>query len=340
MTSSSRVALFVALGLAIMAPGRRAVAQSSLPTAQDLETARSLYKQGKELRASGDARGALEKFQAAHALGNTPVTGIELARTYVIVGRIVEAREVCLSLARMPIASDETGKSAEARIEAAKLADELRPRIPTLVVRVGGLAPGESAHVSIDGAPVPEAAMNEPQKVNPGKHSVVARAGEGASAREAGGASEVAEGQAAEVELTIPAILPLASPPPPQSPAPAPPLARPIDDAFPTVAKIGFATALVAGGAGAVAGLVAINKRGLLDKACNHDLCDGTGGTADLAAAYSWATASNIGFALAGVGLAAGVAGLLSRGHPAQAPGGVALTPWIGPGAAGVHGRF
>jgi hypothetical protein len=340
MTSNSRVALLVALGLASTAPGRRAAAQSSLPTAQDLETARSLYKQGKELRASGDAQGALEKFQAAHALGNTPVTGIELARTYVTVGRIVEAREICLSLARMPVASDETVKSAEARIEAAKLADDLRPRIPTLVVRVGGLAPGESARVSIDGAPVPAAAVSEPQKVNPGKHGVVARAGEGPSAREADGALEVSEGQAAELELTFAPVLPAPPPPPPQSPAPRLPLALSVDDAFPMAAKVGFATMLVAGSAGVVAGLVAIEKKGLLDKACNHDLCDSHGGTADLATAYSWATASNVGFAVAGVGLAAGVAGLLSRGHPARAQGGAAQTLWIGLGAAGIHGRF
>src|SRR5258708_1177786 len=127
------VLAFFAAGCAAACP---AYAQQHNASAQELETARTLYKEGKELRAKGDLPGALEKFQAAHALGNTPVTGIELARTYALVGQIVEARETCLYIARMPVAPDETEKSAEARADAAKLAEELRPRIPTLLVRV------------------------------------------------------------------------------------------------------------------------------------------------------------------------------------------------------------
>jgi hypothetical protein len=336
MTSNSRFALSLAVLIAATAADREAVAQSSPPTAQELETARSLYKQGKELRASGDLRAALEKFQAAHALGNTPVTGIELARTYVLVGRIVEAREVCLYIARMPVAPDETEKSAEARAEAIKVADDLKPRIPTLVVRVKGLVAGEAVHVSIDGALVPDAAMSEPQKVNPGKHTVIVRAGDG---REVEGAPDAAEGQSAQVTLTLPApALPLEPEP---APPPAPPLALVESPPSPLV-KIGVSVAAVAGTVGVVAGLVALNKRSELNQACNQTLCDSAhGGAGDLAMAYSWATVSTVSFAVAGAGVATAVAGVLSRGH-AAAPGqgGARVFPWIGPGAAGIHGRF
>ncbi|MGO9834192.1 MAG: hypothetical protein ACLP1X_08260 [Polyangiaceae bacterium] len=335
MTSSSRFALSLVVCVAAMAPGRHAGAQPSAPTAQELETARTLYKQGKELRASGDLRGALEKFQAAHALGNTPVTGIELARTYVLVGRIVEAREVCLYIARMPVASDETEKSAEARAEAIKVADDLKPRIPTLVVRVAGLAPGEAAHVSIDGTLVPDAAMSEAQKVNPGRHTVIARATDG---RQVEGVQDVAEGQAAEVTLTLPPVraLPLA-PESALTPAPAP-----LESASSPLVKIGVSVAAVAGAVGVVAGLVAWNKRGELDQVCNAHQCDTAhGGAGDLATAYSWATLSTVSFAVAGAGVATAVAGVLSRGHPAaHEQGGARVIPWIGPGAAGIHGRF
>jgi hypothetical protein len=337
MTSSSRFALSLVVCVAAMAPGRHAGAQPSAPTAQELETARTLYKQGKELRASGDLRGALEKFQAAHALGNTPVTGIELARTYVLVGRIVEAREVCLYIARMPVASDETEKSAEARAEAIKVADDLKPRIPTLVVRVAGLAPGEAAHVSIDGTLVPDAAMSEAQKVNPGRHTVIARAGDG---RQVEGVPDVADGQAAEVTLILPpAPAPLA-PEPALTPVPAP---APVESASSPLVKIGVSVAAVAGAMGVVAGLVALNKRGQLDQACNAlGQCDAAhGGASDLATAYSWATLSTVSFAVAGAGVATAVAGVLSRGHPAApGQGGARVIPWIGPGAAGIHGRF
>src|SRR5580692_1619828 len=150
--TSSRSAAFarvVAFGaaIALTASARIGHAQAHVPTAQELETARSLYKEGKDLRAAGDLRGAIEKLRAAHALGNTPVTGIELARTYATAGKLVEAREVCLGIARTPVASDETEKSVDARAEAARLAEELRPRIATLVVDVTGLAAGEAAHL-------------------------------------------------------------------------------------------------------------------------------------------------------------------------------------------------
>ena len=202
MTSSKRLAGALMLGWALsaFAPERSAVAQQRIPSAQELETARMLYKEGKALRANGDLRGALEKLQAAHALGNTPVTGIELARTYVLAGLLVEARETALYIARIPVADDETGKSVEARTDAAHLAEELEPRIPTLVVRVPGLLPNESVRVSIDRAEVPEAATNEAQKVNPGQHEVVVRTDEGRVGRDS---VEVVEGETREVAVSL-----------------------------------------------------------------------------------------------------------------------------------------
>src|SRR5690606_27203790 len=94
MTSSNAARLVLAFGsfVALSAPAT-ALAQR---TAQDIESARQLYNQGIELRDKGDLRGALDKLRAAHALGNTPITGIELCRTYAALRQPVEAREVCL----------------------------------------------------------------------------------------------------------------------------------------------------------------------------------------------------------------------------------------------------
>src|SRR4051812_9895793 len=113
MTSSDARARVAAAGLilacALTLATRTAYADG--PTAADLESARALVKEGRALRASGDVRGALEKFKAGHALGQTPITALELARTYEMVGALVEAREVCLSVARMPVERDETERS-------------------------------------------------------------------------------------------------------------------------------------------------------------------------------------------------------------------------------------
>jgi len=337
MTSSSRRALAFALVLAAASPsGAPAFAQAHLPTAQELETARTLYKEGKELRARGNLKGALEKLQAAHALGNTPVTGIELARTYVLVGQIVEAREVCLYIARMSVAGDETEKSVEARTEAATLAEELRPRIPTLRVKLQGLPADETAHLSIDGVSIPDAALAEPQKVDPGKHTVAVRVGEGAASREARGEGMVTEGQAGEITLIVPPRPVVAVAPVPEAPQPH------VSGTGPLLMKIGFGTAIAGGAVTLLAGFTAMNPAGRLSHECNPQQQCGpqNGGSNDLASARTWATVANVAFAVGGAGAVVGLIGLWrSRSTTARVEG-ASLSPWIGVGAAGLDGRF
>jgi hypothetical protein len=334
MTSSRRLAFALVLAAASLS-GAAAHAQAHPPTAQELETARTLYKEGKELRAQGDLRGALEKLQAAHALGNTPVTGIELARTYVLVGQIVEAREVCLYIARMPTAGDETEKSVEARTEAAHLAEELRPRIPTLRVKIEGLPADESAHLSIDGVSVPDAALTEPQKVDPGKHTVAIRVGEGPTAREARGAGMVNEGQAGEVTLTVPpkpaVVVPVVGP---DAPQPRPSRTGPL------LVKIGFGTAIAGGSLALIAGFSAINKANGLAGECPYNHCPPGTPTSDLEASRTWATVTNVAVVIGSAGVVVGIIGLWrSRSTTARIEG-ASLAPWIGVGAAGLDGRF
>jgi hypothetical protein len=338
MTSSSRRALAFACVLAAASlSGAPAFAQAHPPTAQELETARTLYKEGKELRARGDLRGALEKLQAAHALGNTPVTGIELARTYVLVGQIVEAREVCLYIARISVAGDETEKSVEARTEAARLAEELRPRIPTMRVKLEGLPPDETAHLSIDGVSVPDAALTEPQKVDPGKHRVAIRVGEGAAAREARGESMVTEGQAGEMTLVVPPRAAVVAPPPPVL-APPPPR---VSGTGPFLVKVGFGTAIAGAAVGLLAGITAMNKTGQLPSECNGNLCSSqNGGSSDLHTARTWAEVSNVAFVVGAAGAVVGVLGLWRSRSTTATVDSTSVSPWIGVGAAGLDGRF
>ena len=338
MTSSSRLALVFPLALAVVALApARALAQAHPPTAQELETARALYKEGKELRAQGNLRGALEKLQAAHALGNTPVTGIELARTYVMVTKLVEAREVSLYIARIPVAGDETEKSVEARTEAAKLAEELRPRIPTLKVIIHGLQAREMPHLAIDGASVPDAALGQLQKVDPGRHAISLHVGDGAAVREANAEIEVVEGEAGEVTLTVPPPAAAAVAPPP-APAPAPARVSPTSD---LLTKLGFGIAVTGGVVGSLTGLIAMNKKAQLATACNVKNCSPQyGGTADLDAARAWANVSTVAFAIGGAGLVVGIIGLATGKSEPVHRDGASLSPWIGVGAAGLHGRF
>src|SRR5688572_1985882 len=170
MTSSNRRAVALCTFLLIALPG----AAHAQRTASDLESARQLYNQGIELRDKGDLKGALDKFRAAHALGNTPLTGIELCRTYATLKMPVEAREVCLGVSRIPPLAQETQRSQEARAEAGKIAEAEKPKIGSVRVRLKNLQPGWEPLVLVDGAAIPAAALGEPRAINPGSHLITA----------------------------------------------------------------------------------------------------------------------------------------------------------------------
>jgi hypothetical protein len=292
-------------------------------------------------RASGDLRGAIEKLEAAHALGRTPVTGMDLARTYAMVGQIVEARETALSVARMPVADDETERSRKARAEAEALAEELRPRIPTLLVHIEGLVQGEPFRLLIDDVAVPPAAVGQPQKVDPGRHEMVLRAGEGAAARQVRGAAQVKEGESIEATLALPA-------PPPAGPAGPPARRREGETSagaqggLPVLARIGLGTAIAGGLVGLVTGTTTLAKRVELTSECSGNTCfSGTQGARDLSTTRSWAIATDVSFGVGLAGAAVAIVSALTTGRKATPPRTEgAVTPWLGPGAAGVHGTF
>ena len=113
--------------MTLLASRRRCLPSAS---AQDIASARQLYNDGEALRDKGDLKGALEKFKAAHALGDTPITGLELCKTHRALHQPVEAREACLSVGRIGPIKEEAQRSKDARTESAKIArDEEKPKI-------------------------------------------------------------------------------------------------------------------------------------------------------------------------------------------------------------------
>ncbi|HLK41593.1 MAG TPA: hypothetical protein VKU41_32820 [Polyangiaceae bacterium] len=197
-TRSLRLAV-VALALTLPATLRPAAADAQEHSASDIAQGREFFNQGKQLRSKGDNVGALEKLKAAHALVGSPVTGIELAKTYVLLGQLVEGEEAFLSVARIPTRPEETAKSAVARRESASLAEQLRPRIPTLTIRITGVPP-DSVAVTIDGTLVPKEALLGPRMVNPGSHRVLAKSTSGGTAETS---VDLKEAEARDVELKL-----------------------------------------------------------------------------------------------------------------------------------------
>jgi hypothetical protein len=337
MTSSRSAQLLVVC--TFLAGASPAYAQR---TATDIESARQLYNQGIQLRDMGDLKGALEKLKAAHALGNTPITGLDLCKTHAALAQPVEAREVCLGVGRIPPLAGETPRSQDARNEAARVAEEQTPKIALVRLHITGVPPGRQAIVLVDGAAVPAAALAEARAVNPGHHDISARIGKGAETKSS---FDLGAGESKEVTLPVQAPPPELEPVgPTYPPGERPPPSRPN-----TLATAGWIVGGVGVGIGSVAGLVAMTKKSDLDKNCTPNKICGTEDHDTLDGAKTWGNVSTVFFIIGGAGLLVGLyATLTAPKSAAQTPAprtvGQApqptFTPDLGPGGVGVHGSF
>ena len=344
MTSSRRRSA-LALSTLLLVLGLSGAAHAQQRTAQDIESARRLYNEGIELRDKGDMKGALEKFKAAHALGNTPITGIELCRTHSALGQPVEARETCLGVGRIPPLPEESSRSKDARNYAARLAEAERPKIGAIRLKITGVPQGWQPTVTVDGRAVPPVALNEPRAVNPGVHTIVAKVGSGPETR---ATLETHEGETKDLELAVQPP-PEGEQPQPVGPVPGPQQPPPPPAKKNTFATVSFAIAGVSGVVGTIAGLAAMSGEGDLDKECRNKIC-GRDQWDALDSAKTWGNVSTVFFVVAGVALGAGLVSTLASSssksgslppRTASAPvPKVKVTPVLGLGGAGVHGSF
>ena len=328
----ARHAAAIAATLAILLGCPRASsaqpAQPVPPSAADLESARELFKEGRELRQSGDLRRALERFKAAHAYGQTPVTALELGRTHIQLGELVEGREVLLSVARMKVQPDETDKSTAARTEAADLAEDAKKRIPTVSVKLTGVANDAAAQLTVDGFVVPVVGLVGIRKANPGKHVVVARAGTREETRNV----DLQESKTQELTIDLTGggtAGPIAPPPPP----PETPSGKDVH----IVTWVGAGVAVVGLGVGTVAGIIALGKASTVKKACNGTHCPpDTQATVD--SGRTAATISTVGFVVGGAGVIAAAVGYFVLSTPKGTA--IAVSPFVTASSLGIDGRF
>lgn len=341
MTSSERILGLAVLTASLVALPGIAHAQRS---AADIESARQLYSQGVDLRDKGDLRGALEKFKAAHALGNTPITGLELCKTYAALHMPVEAREVCLGVGRIPPLQGETPRSVDARNEAARVAEAEKPKMATLRVRVR--VQGQTKRdptVTIDGAAIPPAALGEPRAVDPGQHQVMGKIGSGPETTSPQIA--LAEGETKDVELVVAAPADDTGPPGPTGPT-GPGGGGEEGRGKPAVAIAGFTIAAIGVGVGAITGIVAMNAKSDLDSQCVNKVC-GKESFDTLDRGKTYGTVSTVFFVIGGVGLVMGLYGTFASSGKASASSAppkqakdFTIRPDLGLGGAGVHGTF
>jgi hypothetical protein len=336
--SRTRLAAIAAVAIASTPLARTAWAD---PSALDVAQARELFNEGMRLHEKGDDAGALEKLKGANALAHTPITGLELGRTYAALGKLVEAREALLEVGRMPQRAEETARSRTARTQASELAEKLRARIPSLTVRITGVAASDVA-VTIDDSAVPTDALAAPRLLNPGAHEVSARSTSGGKAQSS---VELKEGEERllELKLVFEATAQSATPPHATTPAPeAPPVTEPPRDLSPepTGSRGSSVPGWILLGAGAAVGiggavLMGVEAGSAKDATTSHDKSAYDG------ASTGW-TVGLVGVIVGGAAVAGGGIWLALHGHGSSSTTGSA-TPLgisVGPGSVRLAGSF
>jgi hypothetical protein len=297
------------------------------PTQQEKEQARTFMEDGDKKRDNGDLPGALEKYKAADAIMNVPTTALEVARAQASLFQLVEARDTLTRIAKTPPKKDEPPPFTQARKTAEQMAIEIGARIPTLQINVTG---GDSPQVTIDGEAVPVAALAQPRKMNPGKHLILAHSGANEKKEEV----NLSERETRTVSLDFggggggsgDVVVNGSS-----------------GSALPKVLIFGgFGLAIVGVGVGTVTGLMSISKTNELKDQCPNGLC-ASDKQGDIDSAKGLGNISTIAFIAGGVGVAAGVVGLvLSGGSKKEEPPPAAarVRPVLGPGYGGLAGVF
>lgn len=297
--------------------------------------------EGDAKRDKNDLKGALKSYQAADAIMNVPTTSIEVARTQAALGLLLESRETLAKILRTAPKPGEPPAFANARKAAETLNAELGTRIPSVIVVVQNAEPGSTPQITFDGEAVPAAAAQAPRKVNPGKHTVIAKSGANEKTEDV----TVAEKETKTV--TIDLAKKIVAPPPvvdePEAATPSKP-----GSGWKIVMWSGFAVGAVGVGVGSVTGIMAFSKTSDVEGKCPTPTTCPRAEQSNLDSARSMGTISTVMFIVGGAGIGVGILGLVmsnkSNGDTvppsSAATARVRVRPEVGPTWMGLSGSF
>ncbi|HVU03383.1 MAG TPA: hypothetical protein VHE30_16600 [Polyangiaceae bacterium] len=296
-----RASTFTRVAVATAVLGGSAPALAADPAAkqsqEELERARSLFRQGLSLEAAGNWAAALAKFEEVGKVKLTPQVRFHTGRCNEQLGRLNEA------LGDYRLAEYEAGQQGLPDLAAITQARQaLEARIPKLVIRRGQGT--ETAHVELDGVELGEAQIGQPLAVDPGPHAIVVKLG---GDKQFTQSALVKEADTAEVTLVAPAE----GAAEPTGPAPGPGGGSAVVDTGANAPKASVLPWVVGGvgvagliGAGVFYGLRAGAKSDLDDK-CRGNVCpESLKGTEDKGKLYSTLSVVSLGVGVVGVGVA------------------------------------
>lgn len=299
------------------------------------ENAKALMAEGREARdEKKDLKAALDAFRKAHSIMKVPSTGLEVARTLESMNLYIEAADAAQDVIDLPVqGKTEPEAFVKARADAKTLLESAKGKISYVKLTFNG-AKAESVEVTIDDLSIAPNTLKGPVKQNPGKHTIVAKGPKTDTVE-----VELKPGETKEVTLNVKAAekKPDAAPPPTEAPPPPPPQKSAFLRPMPL---IGFSLAGVGLIAGSVTGALTLSKSSDIKKDCVSNQCPKSRHD-DIESAKTLGLVSTVSFAVAGVGAAIGVVGLLMKpSAPKEEAARVQVTPWIGVNSAGLVGQF
>ena len=326
-----RARVFAIALLLSAAPARYAGAEPEPPTGEETRNAaRELARDAVTAHDAGDFARALDLIDRAHRLVPAPTISIWQARILAKMGRLIEANERYESTRRAALPADAPDAFRAAVVAAGEEVEVLRKRIPRIRVRVSG--PGSdsaSLVVTLDGKRVPPELLGVARTVDPGSHHLDASVPGVSAVRRR---IEVAEAGSESITLELSPLD--ASGTSGARGVGAPPPGGGSSRQTGGWVATGVGLAGVATGIGF--GIAAQNKRADLEGACSGGRCPPSR-EETLDAFRTQRTVAWVGYGVGAAGFAS--AAVLFFVLPDDRPT-TGVHPWVGPGSAGMAGRF
>ena len=331
----------LAAALTIAGTATTARAQSS----GDQAAAEALFKQGRDLMASGHLAEACPKLAESQRLDPGTGTLLNLATCYERNGQIASAWVTYKEAASAAQNVDQGERVQLARRKAA----ELEPKLSMLTIVVPAAADRPDLQIRRDGQIIGRPGWGVPIPVDPGVHTVEATA----AGRKPGPAQASVEGAAAQASVEVPALAeapvegalaaPATPPPPaPESPAPSAPPPEHHASAQRTIGLVTGGVGIAGLIVGATFGFIAQADNSDAKKSCPTDSTCNPDGLASSNSALHAATASTVAFIAGGALTAAGLVLYFTAPTDAARSARVGLSPLVGATAGGLalHGGW